>query len=124
MMGRRPTALKISASAREGVLLVTHGRVARSFGTRLRGLLGTAELAPGDGLLLEPCNSIHMFFMRYPIDAIYLDVDDTVLRIVDKLGPWRVGPTVRHARKVMELPAGHAARSGLQVGDRLDISEV
>ena len=94
-------------------------RPARTFWTRLRGLLGTRPLEPGQALLLEPCNSIHMFFMGYPIDALYLDAENRVLRVVPDLAPWRIGPTIRRARAVLELPAGHAARCGIQVGDRL-----
>ncbi len=98
-------------------------RPARTFWTRLRGLLGTRSLGPGQGLLLEPCNSIHMFFMSYPIDALYLDAENRVLRVVPALAPWRVGPTIHRARRVLELPAGHAARCGVQVGDRLALDK-
>jgi uncharacterized membrane protein (UPF0127 family) len=106
-----------------GVVVVQEGRHARTFWDRLRGLLGTPPLQPGQGLLLEPCNSIHMFFMSYPIDALYLDAENQVLRVVPNLAPWRVGPTIRRARRVLELPAGHAARCGVQIGDRLHFKD-
>lgn len=102
-----------------GIELAAAVRPARTFWARLRGLLGTQPLAPGQGLLLEPCNSIHMFFMSYPIDALYLDQENRVLRIAADLAPWRIGPTLRRAQRVLELPAGHAARCGVQVGDRI-----
>jgi uncharacterized membrane protein (UPF0127 family) len=106
-----------------GVVVVQEGQHARTFWGRLRGLLDTPPLQPGQGLLLEPCNSIHMFFMSYPIDALYLDAGNRVLRVVSDLAPWRVGPTIRRARRVLELPAGHAARCGVQVGDRLSFED-
>ena len=103
--------------------MVSEGRVARTFWSRLRGLLGTDPLRPGEGLLLEPCNSIHMFFMSYPIDAIYLDAQNRVLHVAAHLAPWQIGPTVRRARRVLELPAGHAERCGVRPGDRLAFQE-
>jgi uncharacterized membrane protein (UPF0127 family) len=106
-----------------GIEVASEGRVARTFWTRLRGLLGTTPLQPGAGLLLEPCNSIHMFFMSYPIDAIYLDARNSVLHVAANLAPWQIGPTVRHARRVLELPAGQAERCGVQPGDRLAFQE-
>jgi len=63
-----------------------------------------------------------MFFMAYPIDAIYLDASNQVVRIAADLRPWQVGPTVRRARRVLELPAGQAARCGVQAGDHLAVA--
>jgi uncharacterized membrane protein (UPF0127 family) len=110
--------MRITDPARS-ITIADDCRPARTFWTRLRGLLGTQPLGAGQALLLEPCHSIHMFFMGYPIDALYLDAENRVLRVVPDLAPWRVGPTIRRARRVLELPAGHAARCGVQVGDRL-----
>ena len=121
---RRPSVLEIACPDRGGALLVRCGSAADTFGGRLKGLLGRRELPAGGGLLLEPCNSIHMFFMRFPIDAVYLDADDRVLRVVGDLRPWRVGPTLRRARKVLEVPAGAAGACGLQTGDHLLIRRV
>ena len=59
-----------------------------------------------------------MWFMRFPIDAVFLDRENTVLRVVEHLAPWRVAGC-RGAKAVVELPAGEAARVGLAVGDRL-----
>jgi uncharacterized membrane protein (UPF0127 family) len=71
----------------------------------------------GHGLLLSPAGSIHTFFMRMPIDVLYLDRDGTVLRADRAVPPWRLGPIVRRARTVLELPAGTIARTGTQPGD-------
>jgi uncharacterized membrane protein (UPF0127 family) len=92
--------------------------VADSPGLRLRGLLGRPELADGEGLLLRPSGSIHTWFMRFPIDAVFLDRDLRVVRIAAGLAPWRMARG-RRARTVLELRSGQAARRGIEVGDRL-----
>lgn len=86
----------------------------------MRGLLGR-DLAAGEGLLLTPANSVHMFFMRYAIDALFLDRDDRVLRVVHGLAPWRMAAK-RGTRSVIELRAGECERHGIEVGDRLELS--
>ncbi|MGH3092717.1 MAG: DUF192 domain-containing protein [Gaiellaceae bacterium] len=86
--------------------------------TRLRGLLGRAGLERGEGILLRPASSIHMWFMRFAIDAVFLDRDDRVLRIAADLRPWRLAGC-RGAKAVVELAAGECARVGLREGDTL-----
>jgi uncharacterized protein len=85
---------------------------------RLRGLLGRDQLASGEGLLLRPAASIHTWFMRFAIDAVFLDRDLGVLRVTEGLRPWRMAAR-RKARSVLELPAGEAVRRGVVAGDRL-----
>jgi len=92
--------------------------VARDPFTRMRGLLGRSGLAPGEGLLLQPAASIHTLFMRFPIDAVFLDGDRRVLRVASGLQPWRTAAAKR-ARAVLELAAGEAARVGVAPGDVL-----
>jgi uncharacterized protein len=86
--------------------------------TRLRGLLGRAGLERGEGILLRPASSIHMWFMRFPIDAVFVDSENRVLRIAANLKPWRVAGC-RGAKAVVELPAGECERVGLRPGDQL-----
>jgi len=83
---------------------------------RFMGLMGRRELPVGAALLLEPCNSIHMFFMRFAIDALFLDRQNRVRRVLPNLKPWRVSPIVFGARKVIELPAGTLGPDELQPG--------
>lgn len=90
-----------------GAVLATDARAARTMFTRLRGLLGTRNLPEGSGLLIEPCNSVHMLGMRYPILAVYLDRGGVVLRSM-VLRPWWFGPLVPRAHAVLELPASLA----------------
>jgi uncharacterized membrane protein (UPF0127 family) len=85
---------------------------------RLRGLLGTRELIPGEGIVLRPGWSIHTAFMRYPIDVVFVDADQVVLRTVEALRPWRTA-LCRGAHDVVELANGECARRGLEAGDRV-----
>jgi uncharacterized protein len=85
---------------------------------RMRGLLGRRDLPSGEGVLLKPASSVHMAFMRFPIDAVFLDRDLRVVRIASDLKPWRAAGS-RGAKAVLEIPAGEAGRRGLSVGDRL-----
>ena len=85
---------------------------------RMRGLLGRSELPSGEGILLKPASSVHMAFMRFPIDAVFLDRELRVVKIASDLKPWRAAGS-RGAKSVLEIPAGEAARRGLSVGDRL-----
>jgi uncharacterized membrane protein (UPF0127 family) len=86
--------------------------------TRLRGLLGRSELPRGEGLLLRPSPSIHTWFMRFAIDAVFLDRDLRVLAVRAAMPAWRMAAQ-RGARAVLELPAGEAGRRGIVTGARL-----
>jgi uncharacterized membrane protein (UPF0127 family) len=81
-------------------------KVARTFFERAKGLIGTKSLMPGEGLLILRCNSIHTFFMSFPIDAAFLDRNDNVVKVVRNIHPWRlfVWGGVR-ARQVLETAA-------------------
>jgi uncharacterized membrane protein (UPF0127 family) len=100
-----------------GARLAQQAEVARGPLRRGLGLMGRRGWAVSDGLVLERCGSIHTFFMRMPIDVVYLDRDGTVLRADGAMAPWRIGPIVRRARTVLELPAGTITRTGTQPGD-------
>src|SRR5215467_15990322 len=88
-----------------------------SFG-RARGLLGRDGLDPGGGMLIDRAGSVHMFFMRFPIDVVFLARDRTVVRVRQRLEPWRVAGA-RGAVASLELPAGAAAEAGVEEGDVL-----
>jgi uncharacterized membrane protein (UPF0127 family) len=84
----------------------------------MKGLLGRRELPSGEGIWLKPASSVHMAFMRFAIDAVFLDREDRVVKIAADLRPWRMAGS-RGAKSVVELPAGEAQRRGLKSGDRL-----
>ena len=89
-------------------------------GDRIVGLLSVDHLDPGSGLLIERTQSIHMFFMRFAIDAVFVDKAGRVTRTVADLRPWRVVWWARGARDCIELPVGAIASSATQVGDQLE----
>jgi uncharacterized membrane protein (UPF0127 family) len=102
----------------DGVVVCEECLVAATPFTRLRGLLGRKSLPSGQGILLRPAASIHTFFMRFAIDAVFLDEELRVVAIAADLRPWRAAGK-RGARAVLELPAGECARRGLAVGDQV-----
>jgi uncharacterized protein len=89
---------------------------------RFMGLMGRRELPAGAGLYLRPCSSIHMFFMRFPIDVAFIDNDHRVVRVYHGLRPWRMSRVVRRAKAAIELPSGTLAQAGVDVGDVLTLS--
>lgn len=89
-----------------GFVIAREVEEARTFKTRLLGLMFRRELPEGRGLLLSPCQQIHMFFMRFAIDVIFFDESGLVLGTVENIKPWRVSPVFWSARGALELPAG------------------
>jgi uncharacterized membrane protein (UPF0127 family) len=99
-----------------GVLVAPDVREATSMVARTLGLMFRAELPEGHGLMIRPCNSIHMFFMRFPLDVAFLDRDGVVLHLRHGIRPWRVSRLVRRAKAAVELPAGTLAAAGVEKG--------
>jgi uncharacterized protein len=106
-----------------GTVVCESCTVARTPLARMRGLLGRSGLSTGEGLLLQPAGSVHTFFMRFPIDVVFLDADRRVLRVAPNVRPWRTA-AAKKARAVLELAAGEAARVGVEPGAvlRLEVS--
>jgi uncharacterized membrane protein (UPF0127 family) len=98
--------------------LVCRCRVATSFASRFRGLMGAASLASGSGLLLPGTNSVHTHFMRFPIDVVFLDSERRIVSLVRALRPWRLA-AAKTAASVLELAAGESDRLGLAEGEVL-----
>lgn len=98
----------------DGGLLLDRLRFARSIRTRTKGLLGRRELAPGEGLAFRE-KSIHMFFMRMPLDIVFCDADLRVVKIVPDLAPWRLAACAQ-ARYVLEIGPGEARRLAIEAG--------
>jgi uncharacterized membrane protein (UPF0127 family) len=108
--------LLVALERDDGSLVCERCLLAETPLTRARGLLGRAGLERGEGILLRPASSIHMWFMRFAIDAVFLDQESRVLRIARHLRPWRLAGC-KGARAVIELPAGECERVGLIPGD-------
>ena len=103
----------------KGTTLVTHGRLASSFVSRFFGLMGRRGVEDGGGLLITSSSSIHSFFMRFRFDAIFVDRDGRVVKIVPAMRQWWVAFGGRGAKDVLELPAGVALATNTQIGDSL-----
>jgi uncharacterized membrane protein (UPF0127 family) len=88
---------------------------------RMRGLLGRRSLPAGEGILLRPAGSIHTFFMRFAIDAVFLDRELRVVATAEDVVPWRTRGA-RGSKAVLELAAGECARRGLHVGEQLSLA--
>jgi uncharacterized protein len=112
----------VSLSAPDGRVVCERCLLAETPWLRLRGLLGRPEPRVGEGILIRPCGSIHMMFMRYAVDAVFLDRELTVVGVVGNVRPWRFAAR-RGAHQVVELRSGEAARRGLRPGDRLGLAE-
>jgi uncharacterized membrane protein (UPF0127 family) len=116
--GVRATAARVRRN--DGASACDRCIVADSALKRMRGLLGRDGLEPGEGLLLKPAGSIHTAFMRFAIDAVFLDKRSRVVKIASDVKPWRA-VFARRSRSVLELRAGECARRGLAVGDVLEV---
>ncbi|MDX1578668.1 MAG: DUF192 domain-containing protein [Gemmatimonadota bacterium] len=101
------------------VLLGDRIRVADRWWPRLRGLIGRPEPEPGEGLLLRPCQGVHMQWMRYPLDVAFVADDGRIVALYHELRPWRFSKTHRDAACALELPAGTLRATGTEVGDRI-----
>lgn len=102
-----------------GTVVVEHCRVASNLPDRTVGLLGKREVGPGEGLLLERTSSIHMFFMRFPIDVVFVDRAGEVTRTISRLGRWRIAFAPRGTRDCVELRAGGLDGTQTMAGDQL-----
>jgi hypothetical protein len=99
--------------------LITQGRLADTFWLRLRGLLGSAPLTKGEGLILVGEKSIHTLFMGFPIDVVYVDKHYQVIRADPNMVPFRLGSFVAKSAYVLEMPIGTIIGTNTQVGDQL-----
>jgi uncharacterized membrane protein (UPF0127 family) len=86
----------------------------------MKGLLGRTGLEPGHGMLITPAPSVMTFFMRFPIDVVFLDRKREIVSVAHRLRPWRVAGA-RRAFAALELPAGTAEELGLQAGEVLTL---
>ena len=101
--------------------LATELGLADTHWTRLRGLLGTSarDFRNGCGLWIVPCHGVHTLAMRFPIDVVYLDHDQTVVHVEENLQPWRFAPMRLRAASVLELPCQTIAQTGTAIGDKI-----
>jgi hypothetical protein len=102
------------------LILADNAKIADSFFSRLKGLLGTKQLLPGEGLVIKPCNSVHTFGMNYAIDVVFTAADHRVVKTVPDLAPGKLA-LCGASSYVIELPAGTLASTATAVGDYLEL---
>jgi uncharacterized membrane protein (UPF0127 family) len=119
----------VSAAKRLRVTNMTRGTVLAAMSKKASnpvsrgiGLMGRRSLPDGGGLLIQPCNGVVSFFMRFPIDVVFLDRDAKVCHMMHRMVPWRASKIVRGSKLVVELPAGTLAQSGTEHGDTITIA--
>ncbi len=98
------------------------GKLANTFVSRGIGLLNRRNLEPSEGLIIWSTQSVHSFFMRFPIDVVWADKNNKVLHLYPNMVAWRISKHLFRARYVVELPVGTIAQSGTTIGDILEIS--
>ncbi len=96
---------------------------ADSFFKRLKGLMFTKELPEEDALHIIPCNEIHMFFMNYSIDVLYLDRNKEIVHMDEGMQPGKIGKKVKNAVSVIELPHGRIKTKSLAIGQEVEFRQ-
>lgn len=117
----REISLRVSNVTRD-VELASRIEIANTSSKRRKGLLGRNALAAGEGLWIVPCESVHTFGMRFPIDLIYLDREKRVKKVRHSVPPQRLSACLS-AHSVIELASGVARRTGTQPGDKLNLEQ-
>ena len=105
----------------KGTLLADKAIFAETLWKRLVGLLGREGLGEGEALVIRSCSAIHTFFMRFPIDVIFLDRASRVRKVIRGMRPFRLSSLVFGAREAVELPLGVIATTHTEVGDIIEI---
>ncbi|HOQ37252.1 MAG TPA: DUF192 domain-containing protein [Acetivibrio sp.] len=103
----------------KGSVLSMDTIIANTFTKRFLGLMFKNSLPDNAGLLIEPCNSIHMFFMKFPLDVVFIGRDDRVVHLIESIPPWKCSKIVFGSRRVLELPAGTIKKTNTCIGDKL-----
>jgi len=103
-------------------VILENAEVADNFISRFLGLMGKNDLPEDAGLIIKPCNSVHCFFMRFPIDVIFVDSNDRVVHIMPAMKPREISPIVKKAKYVIESNA-HTLSEKLRIGDEISTGE-
>lgn len=104
-----------------GTVLATRLEAAHTGPARRKGLLGRDGLERGGGLWIAPCESVHTFFMRFPIDLVYLDRERRIKKARSAVGPWRLSACLS-AHSILELPAGTVVATRSERGDTVEFA--
>jgi uncharacterized membrane protein (UPF0127 family) len=102
--------------------IALHIEIAKDPWTRMKGLLGVSDFLQGNALVITHCQSIHMFFMKFPIDVIFCDHQNRVIGLCERIKPFCFSPVFFKASYAIELPIGSISDSKTQVGDQIQMS--
>ncbi len=105
------------------VVIASKVYLARGFFKRLLGLLAFKPLKEKEGLLIKDCRSIHTMWMRYSIDAVFIDKKGRITAFYKDMAPFRFSPFIKDASSVLELKAGSASRASIRIGDTISFIE-
>lgn len=106
-------------------VIIGNLKIAESYRERTKGLLGRQNIEAHEGLLIKNCNWIHMFFMKFPIDAVFLKANKgiyKVVKILDNIKPWRISSPIFRADSVLEIKS-ETAKNIISIDDELKIME-
>ncbi|SFE45791.1 DUF192 domain-containing protein [Trichococcus pasteurii] len=112
--------MKRLINAITGEVILEDLQTADTFYDRFRGLMGRPSIPENTGLMIKPCNSVHCFFMKFPIDVIFLDKEDRVVHIAGNMKPGTISPIVKRAKYVVEANAMKFT-GDVMIGDKLEI---
>ena len=104
----------------QNTVLSEQAHIAVHFFSRLKGLLGRDSLASNEALIITRSQSIHMFFMKFAIDTVFIDKNKIVVGLVEKIKPFQMSPIFFKAQDVIEVPAGKIRETKTQLGDTID----
>jgi uncharacterized membrane protein (UPF0127 family) len=105
----------------KNIILARRAIIADTFLSRMKGLLGKPPLKEDEALIITRCRSIHMFFMRYAIDVIFVGRENHVVGLVENIGPFRLSPVFWKAELAVELMAGTISATKTSDGDTLEL---
>lgn len=107
----------------KGTVIADDVEIADTLWSRFKGLMLRSSLPAGGALVLERSRAIHTAFMRFPIDVVFVDGSGVVVKVSERLAPFRVAGSLRGARSVLELPPGASKHALVEPGDQLAFTE-
>lgn len=110
-------------NASKDTFIARESTLTENFWARARGLLGRPGFKEGEGLIITHCCSIHMFFMRFSIDAIFVDKRNYVVGLAENLKPFSISPVFLKSSFVIEVPVGTISHSRTAIGDLIELTD-
>ncbi len=112
---------KVMITNQSNEILFNNAKMTTNFHERLSGLIGKKGLNEDSALCIKPCNGIHMLFMKFPIDAVFLGKREEVLYLIESMQPWEISKIVSHAQCVIEMPVKSIQKKKIALYDQLKI---